>query len=244
MLTLSLGIAHFFGAILPARFGVLSEEKCVTEMNSILRRYYTSPYRSEKEIDVIDDWTNVLKINIPYDRGFTFHLKMDGLLRRATAGKASLDDVALDLIKRRRSGQHAGQKEWICSLGRFTDEESVAQALNEMLEGGIVIPTTSSLPGYTIHRCDKEPFELGFAFESLASHKIVDVVPGSRAAAAGVQNGDKILSSTRVGNVFYDFHSQMELEVQRGDRSIDIQYWPRAKLKAPCWEFRPTDASS
>src|ERR1700724_2867794 len=92
------GIANFFGTLLPLRFGVLSPAACIKEANSILEQYYTSPYRSAKERDVEDNFENLLGVNIPYNRGFTFCIKMDALIRGATDGKASLDNVALDLL--------------------------------------------------------------------------------------------------------------------------------------------------
>jgi predicted metalloprotease with PDZ domain len=236
------GIANFFGTILPWRFGVLSAAACIKEANSIMEQYYTSPYRSAKERDVDDHWENPLGIVVPYNRGFTFFIKMDALIRDASNGRASLDDVALDLLNQRRSHQIVRQKEWIASVARFLDEELVVRALNDMLEGEIVIPTTITIPGYELHRCDKELLELGFATESLVTRIIAGVVPGSRAAIAGVQNGDKILSSTRLILIFDDFYSCMELELQRGNQKIDVRYWPRASLKVPCWEFRPIES--
>jgi predicted metalloprotease with PDZ domain len=238
------GIANFFGTLLPGRFGLIPGQKCVEEINAVLRAYYTNPYRSKRESDISQETANSVEIDVLYSRGFAFLLQADGLLRDATDGKASLDDVALSLLNRRRSGQRAGQKDWISELGRLLDERRVARDLKQMLNGDIVIPTAAFLPGYSLHRCDKEPFELGFAFGSLASHIVVDVVPESRASAAGVRNGDRILSSTRMIRILNDADALMELEIRRGDHTLDIRYRPRGFQKWSCWEFRPSDSLS
>jgi predicted metalloprotease with PDZ domain len=57
-------------------------------------------------------------MEVMYSRGFTFMVKMDGLIRQATEDKASLDCIALDLLEKRRSHQKTRQSEWIAPVAK------------------------------------------------------------------------------------------------------------------------------
>jgi predicted metalloprotease with PDZ domain len=226
--------------MIPRRLGLLPEETCLKRVNSELGQYYTNPYRSEKERD-LGDWSEPLKIEVPYHRGFTFCLKSDALIRNLTDGKANLDNVALQLLEKRRAHENVQQRDWISSVSRFLDGRIAAQSLKEMLDGEIVIPPTNSLSGYGLQNIMAEPVELGFSTKSLFSRIISGVIQGSRAEAAGIRNGDHIISNTPLWKISQDFHCQMEMKILRADHELTIRYLPRARVAVDCWQFHPIE---
>jgi hypothetical protein len=231
------GIANYYGVMIPWRHGILDAEDCVAYVNETLVSYYTSPYRSLPEGELLD-WGNVLKIQLPYARGFAFLLKMDALIRKSSAGAASLDDVALDLLHKRNNGEIVQQKEWIASVKQFLGETKAKQMLSAMLNGELVILPPDTLEGYRGLCVGKEPFDLGFSVPSFFSKRVVeDVVKGSRADEAGVKDGDRIVSATRLWLIMEDFDKLMELTLKRGEENISIKYWPRGQEKVDCWQF-------
>src|ERR1700760_1184243 len=117
-----IGIENFYGTLLPFKSGQLSEESYIQEVSSILEQYYLNCYKSESERDISDDWSNILKIEVIYSRGFTFMIKMDGLIRQATEDKSSLDHIALDLLEKRKSHQKTRQNEWIVWAAKLLGE--------------------------------------------------------------------------------------------------------------------------
>jgi predicted metalloprotease with PDZ domain len=106
-----------------------------------------------------------------------------------------------------------------------------------MLKGELIVLPGDIGAGRVLIRSDKEVFELGFELEHSGSSKISNTVPMSRAAAAGVRDGDRVIAMSGESQLLSKFDSRMDLKVQRGNEKIDISYWPRSRNKVSCWEI-------
>jgi predicted metalloprotease with PDZ domain len=166
-------------------------------------------------------------------------LVTDVQIRKATKGKASLDDVALALLKQKQQDGVARQKDWIRVVGRYIGVPVASRMLKGILDGYLIIPPDDIGAGRTLIRRDREPLEIGFtSTESGDSDMVLTLVPGSRAAEAGLQIGDEILSSTQIGKILENFVMNMDLDLRRNGEVIHITYWPRSKMVCPCWEIQ------
>lgn len=131
-------------------------------------------------------------LTLPYKRGFSYFLKVDALIRAASGGKRSLDDLVLDLYSRRRNHQYCGREVWPSQLEAELGERGTA-GHNGMAAGKTVLPPSDCLgPAFTLVRQDKEPPELGFDESSLTTRVVGGLKAGSRAAEVGVGDGDEI----------------------------------------------------
>jgi predicted metalloprotease with PDZ domain len=106
-------------------------------------------------------------LTLPYKRGFSYFLKVDALIRAASGGKRSLDDLVLNLYSRRRNHQYCGREVWLSQLEAELGERGTA-GHNGMAAGKTVLPPSDCLgPAFTLVRQDKEPPELGVDESSL-----------------------------------------------------------------------------
>ena len=204
-------------------------------------QYYTNPLRLAAEEDLQKNkWSNFLKVDLPYSRGFTLLLKTECLIRTATEGRASLDQVALELLGKRKL-QAVQRKDWILSVAKYLGTELATRTLNEMLNGELVILPDEIGSGRVLVQTGKEAFELGFESNSSV---VSSIVSESRAAAADVRVGDEILTQTDPGKLLVDYRLKMDMKVKRGEEVMDVSFWPRSRGKVSCWEIQVVQSSS
>lgn len=95
--------------------------------------------------------------------------------------------------------------------------------------------------GFRLIRQDQEALDLGFDASSINNREISGLVAGSRAAQAGLEDGDEILKNSFVWEVGNDIGRNMDMTVRRPDgkagRLIEISYWPRSWEKVESYKF-------
>jgi predicted metalloprotease with PDZ domain len=94
------GFTDYYTSLLLLRAGLITSDDYVADYNSVLKNYYTSPFRnhSNKQI-LIDRLSNYDAQRQPYQRGNLLAHNWNAQIRAVTGGKYSLDDVMRDLFK-------------------------------------------------------------------------------------------------------------------------------------------------
>ncbi|KAK6813272.1 hypothetical protein RU639_011055 [Aspergillus parasiticus] len=219
------GIAEFYSIFLPYRFGLRGLEYLQNRLNAVLLEYGTSP---RIEMDAIDaqhefynDW---YAERIPYMRGCVYLLQIDSRLRKMTGRfgidqNSPLDDILVNMGKRWHRGEQVRARDWLEYLRPFLGEDmDVSEDFQSMLRG-------------------KEILDIGFDKLSNSTRIVAGVVPGSRAALAGLKDGDHIVATSRVGLCYSSLSAYYELVIERTGERIQISYWPRSFTKARVWQL-------
>ncbi|UKZ81463.1 hypothetical protein TrVFT333_009235 [Trichoderma virens FT-333] len=240
------GLAEYYQVLLRFRFGSLSAREYLEQVNEKLVAYYTSPlvtWPLERVQKVTWNMTDAQRV--PYLRGFTFALQVNDLLR--SAGH-SIDDLVRTLADKMQAGESVGVEDYLKLLSQLLgDDKSRADALvMEMKEGKLLVPGAHSLEKLPFQarlvRHELEKFELGFDESSLLQgpHIVKELIQGSRAQLAGLQNGDRIqleCGSTHL-TVRANMSATMKLKVFRdGSAPFVVEFWPRSQNKVEAYQY-------
>lgn len=209
-------------------------------MNQFLCAYYTSPLIEVPLRDTEDgfysdpsaQWT-------PYMRGFVYLLLVDASLRQASSASGQkpnpMDDVVMSLTRHNRQGRQTTASTWLETLYPLLSKDVVDKQYQTLINGGYLhlssdftFPVAEFL--FTLKPVEQEVFELGFDAKSLRSGVVEGVLPGSRAALAGVRNGDVIQHFSRVSVALMDPQKAISFSVTRigQDKAITGEYRPRS----------------
>ncbi|RAL12934.1 uncharacterized protein BO97DRAFT_477582 [Aspergillus homomorphus CBS 101889] len=200
------GLAQFYSAYLPYRFGLRGEDYLRNRLNASLSAYGTSPrigmdaLDSQKEF--YDDWYAEL---VPYMRGCAYLLQIDSRLRKKTGSfslnqNSPMDEIVIDMAKHWRNGVQLQARDWLGYLCPYLGEH-VAQELQDMLRGKVLNMRETIVihESWALSPTEQEILEFGFALSSINKRIICGLIPGSRAAYAGLKDGLPLLSISRAG---------------------------------------------
>lgn len=179
----------------------MTKEELVEIVNQKLAMYYTNPLinMSNDEVKEIT-WNFTDAQRLPYGRGFAYAIAIDALIRENSDGQHGLESISLGLISRSLSGRPYGIEEYMSLLSTEIGGEAAHNAYKEMRSGKLVIPKRAHILGddtvLELVRKDSEVFEVGFDDRKAlyGEHIIEGLVLGSKAEAAGLRNGDQLLS--------------------------------------------------
>ncbi|PYH41438.1 uncharacterized protein BP01DRAFT_168727 [Aspergillus saccharolyticus JOP 1030-1] len=239
------GLAQFYSAFLPYRFGLRGEDYLRNRLNASLSAYGTSPrigmdiLDSQKEF--YNDWYAEL---IPYMRGCAYLLQIDSRLRKRTGSFSShqnspMDEIVIDMAKRWRNGVQLQARDWLSYLYPYLGEH-MAQELQDMLRGKVLDMRETIIihKNWTLSPTEQEILEFGFALSSINKRIICGLIPGSRAAYAGLEDGLPLLSISRAGRCSGSLSENMDLIIRKkGGAKVHISYWPRSFDKARVWQL-------
>ena len=228
------GVADYYCAEVPRRYGLLSEAAWLEAWNDELSSYYTNPCVGWSNDEAYKNgWKNAHAQELPYKRGAVYLLRVDAQIRRATEGKRSLDPIVLALLRRKETGVPPQRADFLRLLHDELGEEGLAE-FNAMLDGALVqVPPNVFGDDYSIVRQDREMLEIGWVKDKDGVLK--DLKPHSRAEQAGLREGDRILSNTFFYHCSAKFDKNMVMLVKRGSEEVEVEYWPRSWHKVPCW---------
>ncbi|KAL4957910.1 hypothetical protein BDW69DRAFT_191286 [Aspergillus filifer] len=212
------GIAELYSAFLPYRFGLCGKKYLRERLSSTLTTYGTSPRIEidmlESQKDFHNDWYAEL---IPYARGCAYLLQ---------------DDIVIDMGLRWRRGEQLLAKDWLKYLRPYFGEPRVTQEFQNMLIGKVLDLIDAIVIHESRNLCAKtqEILEFGFDRSSIENRVVSGVVPGSRAALAGLADDDRTF-----------FSASMDLVVEKGDANMHVSYWPQSFHKAKVWQLEESD---
>lgn len=108
------GMAEYYCAILPYRFGLITAEKLCELLNGRWTNYSGNPHIHTSNMDCGKLlFKDPDATRIPYQRGFFYLSNMDARIRSATKGEKCLDDIMFAILERQRGGEVCGVDTWL-----------------------------------------------------------------------------------------------------------------------------------
>ena len=237
------GLATFYQARLPFRFGLLTPEDFIADVNWTAARYYTSRMAEAPNSQVpLRFWADTRVRTLPYDRGMLYFVTVDDALRKASGGKIRLDDLMLAMLATEKSGKVTTNADWEALLAQHLGAKAVDD-FRAFLNGRMPVPASDAF-GPCFQRIQKplRRYELGFLTDVLAEPKRVvrGLVKGSAADQAGLRDGDEIVDPVPQDSIQGEQAEMLILRIRRGDRVFPITYLPRGEtVDAYQWERVP-----
>jgi predicted metalloprotease with PDZ domain len=233
------GMAVFYQARLPLRYGMIDADAFLKDLNYTAARYYTNLLGNTPNREVpAGFWKDTRIRTLPYDRGFLYFVTVDDAMRKASGGQRSLDDLMLEMLARQRQGR-IEQADWEAVLRAHLGEDAVRQ-LHAMLDGAAPLPASDAF-GPCFERLSRplRRYELGFAPEVLTeSPRVVrGLVPGSAAARAGVRNGDQITRPVGQDQLQGEQDGILTLQLLRDGTPLEVSYQPRGET-VDTWQWQ------
>jgi hypothetical protein len=242
------GTAEYYSLLLSHRGGELSTGEFLAAINEKAAAYYTNPYLrlTNREAAKLF-WTDPIAQTVPYGRGFLYLIITDAAIRSRSHGKRSLDEVVLELYRRKVQGRPYGIPEWLELIGREIGAPRARAAYERMIGGAVQIPPrTRFAPCLELTKQSTRAFQLGFARSSLNDARIVrELDPGSAAARAGIRDGDRIIDVAHLKEARSNDATRITLTLRRTGTDVAVSYLPRGKvLEKYSWIRNPAVAES
>ncbi len=234
------GLAVFYQARLPLRFGMLSPEEFLEDLNFHAGRYYTSLMATAPNSEVpARFWADTRIRTLPYDRGMLYFVTIDDAVREASQGERSLDDLMLEMLHRQQAGETLTNAVWEEVLQAELGADAVTGFRN-FLDGAMPVPASDAFgPCFERTTRPMRRYELGFDTAVLAepTRIIRGLEPGTAAAEAGLQNGDEIVRPVPQDALQGSQDALLTLEIRRGEETFEVTYLPRGEtVDAYQWE--------
>lgn len=194
------GFTDFYARRLALRAGIIDSETFVEVWNAQLLAYASSPVRTAPNSRVVRDfWRDDDVGRLPYQRGAMLAALWNTRLLHLSAGRISLDEV----LRAQREATVSSASTTAAALFVSTALRfglDVRADVFRYVDGGDFI----SLPEDAFGSCaeviteNRPTYDLGFDPEATVRHGMIisGVAPGSRAHAAGLRNGMKLLRRT------------------------------------------------
>lgn len=221
------GFTDYYTRLLLLRAGLMTIEEYIESYNKVIFDYYRSPYRNEKNKRILKDYWRIRAIRqLPYQRGDLLAHNWNGLIRAATAGRFSLDNVMLDLLEAAQSKDLVVSASNLNRLIRRYLPQGVREQITEHIDNGVLIqPDREALgPGVELKTVDLRLFDLGFDYEAARSKGVISGLrEGSNAHLAGLRNDDSIMVKT----IFFgDPRKAVEIIVKSSGGERLVRFWP------------------
>ena len=223
------GIATYYQAVLPYRFGLVTKTHFLDEINKVASAYYTSPVVYLSDEVVLKNFLSGFHPNrLPYYRSAIYFFKLDAQLRASSRGQYSLTEPILAFLQLKKDRKPFTLEKWLSLIVKELGSNALKD-FESMQAGNLVIPPSDCLAseGFELVRMDQEIFELGFNEESLDEQEISGLIPGSRAALSGLKDGDAFEAATPPWQTADVFKQNMVVRVKKGEELIDHTFWPR-----------------
>ncbi|MES2495675.1 MAG: peptidase M61 [Pseudomonadota bacterium] len=237
------GLATFYQARLPFRFGMITPEAYLADINWTAARYYTSAMATVPNSEVPKRfWADTRVRTLPYDRGMLYFAAVDDAVRKASGGKESLDTLMLEMLAIETAGRTTTNADWEAVLARHLGPKAVEDFLG-FLDGAMPLPASDAF-GPCFRRITRplRRYELGFATDVLAqpTRIVRGLVPGSAAALAGLRDGDEIVAPVPQDGIQGEQAELIRLSIRRDGKTFPIAYLPRGgTVDAYQWERAP-----
>ncbi|WJI15973.1 hypothetical protein MWN52_01285 [Pseudoxanthomonas winnipegensis] len=197
---ISEGFTDFFARRLMLRAGLLSPERFVEEWNEVLARYARSPYRTSPNAVVADRfWKDERARMMPYQRGALLAAVWDRRLRQRSGGRTSLDDVLQDQRRRAQADPALALQDALVAAAAHAGLDLRPEISRYVDQAAPVLLSEDAFGECArVVSVDTPVFDRGWDTE--ATTRQGDVVtgldPASKAYAAGLRNGMKLLSQS------------------------------------------------
>lgn len=237
------GLATLYQRRLPLRFGLITPDEFLADLNFHAGRYYTSSMADAPNSAVPKRfWADTRIRTLPYDRGMLYFAGVDRAARIASGGRKSLDDLMLAMLARQKAGTTTGNADWEQVL-RDALGVSAVEDFRAFLGGRVQLPPSDAFgPCFARTTRPMRRYELGFDSAVLMEPKRIvrGLMAGSTAAAAGLRDGDEIIVPVPQDGIQGQQREKLRLSIRRGTETLAIEYLPRAEtVQAYQWERVP-----
>ncbi|MDQ1155512.1 hypothetical protein [Brevundimonas sp. SORGH_AS_0993] len=226
------GVAVYYQALLPFRAGLMSADAYLADINDTARRYYSNPLNDTPDDQIAARFWDDSRIRVlPYDRGALYFATVNGMIRRASGGARSVDDLIAEMNRRRRAGETVDEAAWVALLVGELGEAG-RDLHRAMKAGALMTPEPGDYgPCFTREVGKARRFELGFDPRSLVGDvkTIRGLIPGSAADQAGLRNGDVVTYAVAMDAVQGDQTRRLTLQTTRDGRTFPVTYLPRGE---------------
>ena len=224
------GLAVFYEANLPFRYGMIPANVYIEDINFSASRYYSSIKANLPNEAIADGfWKDTRIRTLAYDRGMIYFAIVNEQVRHASGGKRSLDDLMLAMLKRQQAKGSLSNDDWQQVLNQYLGAAGVL-GFRRFLAGELQLPSASAF-GDCFTRVTKRVrrYEVGFDPALLAEPKriIRGLVQGSSAERAGLRNGDEIVKPVPQDHIQGAQGMLLVLTIRRGARTFPVSYLPR-----------------
>lgn len=236
------GFTDYYAYLLLLRNGVISLDEYVQKYNNLIHEYYLSPVRTESNQRVIKDYWNDYGVQkLPYRRGLLLAANWNALIRTATDGKNSLDDVMLDLFRASQQRNPQLTAELINEhIRRYAGRDVLPDIRRYIDDGELIVPDKNALGSYVeLGIAEVHLFELGFDLETLLNKKVIaGVKEDSAAYRAGLRDNQVVV---RRSIYFGDTTKPVEITIREGIGERTIRYYPASRntVGVPQYKLRP-----
>ncbi|WP_343699016.1 hypothetical protein [Caulobacter sp.] len=233
------GNAVYYQTLLPWRFGMMSAQQRLEDLNQTAARYYTNDMIGRPDSEILPKfWSDVRYNVLPYDRGAIYFAVLNGKVLRASRGKRSVDDLIRRMVLLARDGQTLTEQTWIGLLQKELGEEGPA-IHKAMMSGQTLVPDSDAYGPCFRRVAVKIPrFDVGFGPPGVNPPAVVaDLRADSNAAKAGLKDGDKLQYLPGSTAAQRDPKALEHVRVTRGDQTFEVSFLPRGELRdAYQWE--------
>jgi predicted metalloprotease with PDZ domain len=187
------GAADYYSLALPYRVGLIGEGAFLQAVNLEARTGYANPRRNltmgEAEplffSDFYASW-------LPYTRGMFYLADLNARLSDATSGAGSVDDIVVEVTRRRRDGERVGIREWCAIIERSLPGDE-RRRLDSLVFTGDGRPLPGAFgPRFEMIQVQVPSLDLGFDPVTLIKGRVTGLVPGGLADRAGLREGDTV----------------------------------------------------
>lgn len=226
------GMTVHYTRLLLLRSGLFSADEFLESVNGTASSYYTNALNDLPNDRIAERfWEDTRVRTLPYTRGSLYFADVGAKLRRQSGGTRSLDDLLKEFTAIAQSGEPATTETWLDLVVAALGPEGQAD-FEAMLAGELVVPPSDAFgPCFAREATKLRRFDLGFDRTVLVTEPrvVAGLDPDSGAWRAGLRNGDEILHPVALEEVQSDTGKTLVLEVRRGERTLTIEYLPRAE---------------
>lgn len=237
------GLAVLYARRLALRFGLITPDRFLENLNSAAARYYTSAMAELPNSAVpARFWADTRVRTLAYDRGSLYFAAVDDRMRKASRGRRSLDDLLRAMLARQRQGATLANADWEAVLRDALGPGAVTD-FRAMLAGRIELPASDAF-GPCFRRTTRplRRYELGFEPAALTEQPrlVRGLIAGSTAEQAGLRNGDEIMRPVPQDGIQGNQTQLLRLEIRRDGQTFPLSYLPRGEtVQAWQWERVP-----
>ncbi|KAL5326945.1 hypothetical protein ACEPPN_004634 [Leptodophora sp. 'Broadleaf-Isolate-01'] len=161
------------------------------------------------------------------------------LVEKTMPPQRPIEDLAIKrLAIRKKQGESHGINDWLDLLTPLMGSD--ARRRYEDMSRGEVILLPVEVFGAKTHRLvqrDQEILDLGMDRSLFEQGMVRAIKDGSRAMAAGLEDGDRITWSSHFWRCAEDFSAEIKVIVNREGKVFETKFWPRAHEKARSWQM-------
>jgi predicted metalloprotease with PDZ domain len=226
------GLAVLYEGKLPLRYGLITPEAFLKNLNFTASRYYSDVMARLPNSEIAAQfWEDTRIRTLAYDRAMLYFAVVDDAVRKKSHGKRSLEDLQLQMLALEKRGKALSNSDWESVLRAQLGEGAVTQ-FRESLAGQMPIPASDAFgPCFARTTAYVRRYELGFSPGVLTEPKRIvrGLIPGSAAESAGLQNGDEIIHPVPQDEIQGNQSEWLKLDIRRDGKEIPLTYLPRGQ---------------